>query len=293
MDFALMFQVLEGGVSEPVKWNADNLSSDKNILILDEGSSSIYLWHGSKQGLVARRTALRQAESLKGHGYVAGKSIIGRDIKFLKEIDQRKIGRDIETDKFNEELQNILNREFKELDNYIITFDVEGAKEIPIKPISKPVPKPTPIESETKPYVEPLPKSKVIAPIPVEQPTPKISKPAIEPASEYNSKIEDTVKTELPSVSEPVVKEEKKLDLDVQAKIGFVLIAILDHYDDVWISQKEDGSYGVEMMDGPICQFSIKDGSKIAFTANSFAGIATNVKIEIQKKFVELSKLLK
>ncbi|MFW9946881.1 MAG: hypothetical protein ACFFDX_08650, partial [Candidatus Odinarchaeota archaeon] len=131
MDFALMFEVLEGGVSEPIKWNVDNLSPDKNIIILDEGSSSLYLWYGSKQGLVARRTALRQAESLKGHGYVAGKSIIGRDIKILKEVDQRKIRREPETTRLNEELQNILNQEFKELDNFIITFDIEGAKQVP------------------------------------------------------------------------------------------------------------------------------------------------------------------
>ena len=61
MDYALMFDVLEGGVSEPIVWDKENLRSDKNIIILDEGSSSLYLWHGTNQGLVARRTALRQA----------------------------------------------------------------------------------------------------------------------------------------------------------------------------------------------------------------------------------------
>jgi len=49
-----MFDVLEGGVSQPIAWNKDNLTDDKNVIILDEGSSSLYLWHGAKQGLVAR-----------------------------------------------------------------------------------------------------------------------------------------------------------------------------------------------------------------------------------------------
>ncbi|MEJ2296547.1 MAG: hypothetical protein P8Y23_17505, partial [Candidatus Lokiarchaeota archaeon] len=90
MDYALMFDVLEGGVSQPIQWDKNNLADDRNIIILDEGTSSLYLWHGARQGLVARRTALRQAESLKGHGYTVGKSIVGRDIRMLKEIDQRK-----------------------------------------------------------------------------------------------------------------------------------------------------------------------------------------------------------
>ncbi len=285
MDFALMFEVLEGGVSEPINWNIDNLSPDKNIIILDEESSSLYLWHGSRQGLVARRTALRQAESLKGHGYVAGRSIIGRDIKLLKEIDQRKIGRDPETTQLNEELQNILNREFKEVDNFIITFDIEGAKEVPIKAVSKLEPKPTPV----KPKPAPVPEFKVEPTPVVKQEAPVAAPHAIKHASEYNTKPEVSVKTETaPKVD---IVPEKILDLDIQAKIGFVLIAITEFFNDIWVSKKDDGNYSVEHMDGKVCEFSISEG-KIKFTSDSFAGISTNIKTEIQKKFVELSKLL-
>ena len=285
MDFALMFEVLEGGVSEPIKWNVDNLSPDKNIIILDEESSSLYLWHGSRQGLVARRTALRQAESLKGHGYVVGKSIIGRDIKLLKEIDQRKIGRDPETTQLNEELQNILNREFKELDNFIITFDIEGAKKVPIKAVSKPEPKPTPV----KPKPTPVPEVKVEPTPVVKQEAPVAAPHAIKHASEYNAKPEVPIKTETaPKVD---IVPEKILDLDMQAKIGFVLIAITEFFNDIWVSKKDDGNYSVEHMDGKVCEFSISEG-KIKFTSDSFSGISTNIKTEIQKKFVELSKLL-
>ncbi|MFX0104753.1 MAG: hypothetical protein ACFE75_04590, partial [Candidatus Hodarchaeota archaeon] len=76
------------------------------------------------------------------------------------------------------------------------------------------------------------------------------------------------------------------------AKVAFVFSAILEHYTDIWISKKTDGSFAVEQMDGPICQFSIKEGAKLTFTANSFSGIDPKIKAAIQKKFIELSKLL-
>jgi hypothetical protein len=298
MDYALMFDVLEGGVSQPIAWDKNNLSDDRNIIILDEGSSSLYLWHGAKQGLVARRTALRQAESLKGHGYTVGKSIVGRDIRTLKEIDQRKIGRDLETDKLNEELQELLNREHTELNDFIISYATKDIEAVPVKPEIKP-------EPETK--LEPKPMAqKVEQPKPVIPSTPtQTVKSNIPSVTEYDVEPKE-IKVEKPKAiekPEPKVKEKpismpepskpisKPLDLSIQAKIGFVLMGILDHYDDIWISKKENGAFAVEHMDGKVCEFTISEG-KIKFMANSFAGIATNVKTEIQKKFVELSKLL-
>ncbi|MHA2288870.1 MAG: hypothetical protein ACXABG_08785 [Promethearchaeota archaeon] len=297
MEFAIMFQVLEGGVSEPIKWSKDNLTPDNNIIILDEGSSSLYLWYGAKQGLVSRRTALRQAESLKGHGFSVGKSIVGRDIRDLKEIDQRKIGRVPEIDGLNNELQTLLNRKFKPLDDYTVTFELEAEFPSAIKPEPTPETKPEP---KTTPEPKPAPK-----PIPITEPL-SIKKvvppePAMIHASEYDSDVEST------KITEPVEKKIAKpapvsiqeqpsapkphLDLKVQAKIGFVLIGVLDHYDDIWISKKDDGAYSVEHMDGKVCEFAIFDG-KIKFTSDSFSGISTNVKSEIQKKFVELSKII-
>ena len=167
MEFALMFNVLEGGVVEPIKWGKENLIPERSIIVLDESSQSVWLWHGSKQGLVARRTALRQAESLKGHGYTVGKSIIGRDIKIIKEIDQRKIGRDPETDKLNGTFEELLTRTHQELDNFVVTFSTAEIKMEP-KPISKPEPtisvKPEPkpvIKSEPKPVIKSEPKPSV------------------------------------------------------------------------------------------------------------------------------------
>jgi len=288
MQYAIMFKVFEGGVSEPIKWNKDSLTAESNIIILDERGSSLYLWYGAKQGLVSRRTALRQAQALRGHGFTVGRSIVGRDIRDLKEIDQRKIGRVLENDELNEELQTLLNREYKELDNFVITFEL---KEI-VEPVAKVVPKPEPkILSKPVPKLEPV----------IEQETPKAVKTEMKFASEYDIKPDPVLEskpTVKPSISitkvskpEPKVASKPVLGLSIQAKIGFVVIGILNHYDDIWISKKEDGSYSVEHMDGRVCEFSIVEG-KIKFTVDSFSDISTKVKTEIQKKFVELSKLL-
>ncbi len=295
MEFAIMFQVLEGGVSEPIKWSKDNLTPDNNIIILDEGTSSLYLWYGAKQGLVSRRTALRQAESLKGHGFSVGKSIVGRDIKDLKEIDQRKIGRLPEIDDLHDELQTLLNRNFKPLDDYTVTFELEADFPSAMKQEKKPKPEP-----KVEPKFTPEPVPEVISkPEPIKKVTPP--QPKMIRASEYDTEVEtskisepveSTISKSAPiSTPEQTVTPKSNLNLSVQAKIGFVIIGVLDHYDDIWISKKEDGGYSVEHMDGKVCEFSISDG-KIKFTSDSFSGISTNVKTEIQKKFVDLSKFL-
>ncbi len=292
MDFAIMFKVLEGGVSEPIKWSKDHLTPESNIIILDEGSSSVFLWYGAKQGLVSRRTALRQAESLKGHGFSVGKSIVGRDIKDLKEIDERKIGRVPENDELNDELQTLLNRGFKYLDDYTVTFDLDGSIPSAVKLASKPVLTEAAMpETVTRPVDKPEPVAIKTQPVQEE----------IKRASEYDTE-PDLPKETTPIRSQTIVDTpmstlehdmapEPELDLSIQAKIGFVIIGVLNHYDDIWISKKEDGSYSVEHMDGKVCEFSVSEG-KIKFSSDSFKGISTNIKTEIQKKFVDLSKLL-
>jgi len=272
---------LEGGVIEPIKWSKDKFMPETSIIVLDEGSESVYLWHGVKQGLVARRTALRQAESLKGHGYTVGKSILGRDIKYLKEIDARKVGKVPEDTKMNEDLQAILDRKFTELDNCIVTFQVGAVKPVAaIKAEPKVEAKTTPTPSVSKP-VKPV--------------TTVVSKPVTpvksnEAGSEYDvSEPLPSIKTE--TIQSPAIKVSAT-SLMTDAKVSFVFSAILEHYDDIWISKKPDGSFAVEQMDGPICQFSIKEGSKLNFTANSFSGVDPKIKTAIQKKFIELSKII-
>jgi len=128
--FAIMFNVLPGGDIEPIKWSKDNLQPNKSIIVLDESTQTIFLWHGKKQGLVARRTALRQADLLKALGYSFENVIIGMDTKTVKEIDYGKVNEDPETEQLYRELEVILTKEYRELEGNIVTFqikDIEAA----------------------------------------------------------------------------------------------------------------------------------------------------------------------
>lgn len=282
-DFALMFNARPGGEIVPVKWSKDNFVPDTSIIVLDEGSESLYLWHGVQQGLVARRTALRQAESLKGHGYTVGRSIIGRDIKSLKEIDARKVGKVPEDTQMNEEMQGLLERKCTELDNFIVTFQEGAVKSVSVAPKVKEAPK-----VETKPVPKPVAAKPEPAPV-TPNPIPTQMK-STDTASEYNDA------GPLPSIktdSKPIpATQVSPTSLTTNAKISFVFSAILEHFDDIWISKKKDGSYSVEEMDGPICSFSLMEGSKINFSSQSFSRVDPKVKTAIQKKFIELSKLI-
>lgn len=276
MPLALMFHVKDGGVSEPVKWNKDNLQDDRSIIVLDEGTSTLYLWHGSKQSLVQRRTALRQAQSLKGHGYTIGKSIIGRDTKQIIEIDQRKIGREPETTKNNEQLQEILKKQFKQVDELVITFQLEDTGPT----ISKPKVKAQIQSMKAETTTRPVPKTTL--PKPVVQPKgPAAPTPSTRRVSQVASEYQEPIRP-------ASAQQEGKKD---QAKIGMLIASILQKYEDIWVSKKSDGSYSVEMMDGPICSFSISGGA-ISFLRNSFNGISTNIKSEIQKTYDDLVKLM-
>jgi hypothetical protein len=302
MNFALMFNVLEGGVSEPIKWSKENFTPDRCIIVLDEMSQTVWLFHGSKQGLIAKRTALRQAESLKGHGFAVGKSIIGRDLKSIKEIDQRKIGREPETDKLNQEFQELLKKEYKEMDNFIVTFGPEEIPPVKEKPEPKPVSKPEP-KMETK--LEPKPVSKPEPKIEAKPEKKSMAKPEVKPISSATSKpinipkiaSEYEVKEEplasVKSAELKTVKEEIKgirESLLEEARVAFVIKAVIDIFPDIWVSKKSDGNYAIEMLDGPVCQFTIKEGT-IKFSTNSFSSLNPSIKTEIQKKYVELSKL--
>ncbi|MFX1575067.1 MAG: hypothetical protein ACFFB0_20205 [Promethearchaeota archaeon] len=287
MNLALMFNVKPGGEIEVIRWSKDNFLPDTSIIVLDESSESLYLWHGVQQGLVARRTALRQAESLKGHGYTVGKSIIGRDIKQIKEIDGRKIGKVPEDSAQNDELQALLDLKVTELDNYIVTFEAGAVKPVvavqtgkaEVKVEAKPSPTPAPTVSKPIEPAKPVELKKVVTPV-----------KSVESASEYEE-AEPLPSIKVESKPAPSI-QVSKTSLKTDAKVAFVFSGILEHFDDIWISKKKDGTYSVEMMDGPICTFSIKEGSKLNFTADSFSGIDTKVKTAIQKKFIELSKFL-
>ena len=303
MEFALMFDSREGGDTVPINWSKDQFQDDRSIIVLDESSLCLYLWHGTKQGLVARRTALRQAESLKGHGFTVGKSIIGRDIKVIKEIDSRKVGRVPEEDVLNNELQAVLNKPFKEVDSLIVTFQVDGLEDVPAAMKSKPAPKaepkpePKPIpKAEPKPEPKPIPKA-APAPAVAAKPAAVAAKPAAAAAkpsfaSEYDSaEPMPTGGTTKPAAAAPKLEVKAGVDLKAEARVAFVIMGVLHQFDDIWISKKDDGSYSIEMMDGPVCGFSIH-GDKVKFSSNSFSGVGATIKSAVQGKFAELSNLI-
>ena len=264
--FGLMFNSLDGGVIEPIKWSKESFLPNISIITLDESSGSVFLWHGVKQGLVARRTALRQAESLKGHGYTVGKSIIGRDLKKIKEIDARKVGKVPEDTSLNEELQALLDKTFTELDNFIVSFQIGGVKPVIVT------------ERKSKPISAPA-VSNTVTPL-----------KSVSTASEYDE-IQPIPSNKSEKTPTPSIKVSTS-SLLTEAKVSFVFSAVLEHFADIWISKKADGAYSIEMMDGPICQFTIKEGLKLNFTVDSFSGIDPKIKTAIQKKFIELSKLI-
>jgi hypothetical protein len=193
----------------------------------------------------------------------------------------------------NDELQEILNRKFTELDNFIVTFEagaIKPAATVKAKPQAEAQPT---AEAQPKVEAQPSPTPSVSKSVEA-KPTPVISKPA-KPAKPMDTGSEYDIDEPLPSIkaeakSAPAIKVSTT-NLITDAKVAFVFSAILEHYDDIWISKKPDGSFAVEQMDGHICQFSIK-GSKLNFTANSFSGVDPKIKTAIQKKFIELSKII-
>ena len=177
----------------------------------------------------------------------------------------------------NEELQTLLDRKFTELDNFIVTFQAGAVRPAVVAPKVEPKPVTTPVVSKPTP-------------------TPAVSKSTPTSVKSANIASEYDEAEPLPSIK-PAAKpipaiQGSKASLATNAKISFVFSAILEHFDDIWISKKKDGNYSVEEMDGPICTFQLKEGSKINFSANSFNRIDPKIKTAIQKKFIELSKLI-
>jgi hypothetical protein len=151
MKYALMFKVSKDGEISPVKWSKDVFLPDQSIILLEEQTPAVWLWHGENQSLIDRRIANRQAEALKGYGYKAGDTIIGSRTRIIKEIDQRKIDRETEAIKLNEEFQGLLNKEISQLDEFIVIFkegEVATGK-IELKPKTT-LKEPSPVKTKIK-----------------------------------------------------------------------------------------------------------------------------------------------
>jgi len=256
-DFYLLFEVLDGGVLSQMDFREENLTPDRSIVVMDEGRQTVWLWHGKMRGLVPRRMALRQAESLKGHGYQSGNSIIGRDLNTLVEMDSRKIGREPITTKDSENFMEIFKYAYHDIGNLVFVRDEEGAA-----PVAKPAAEVAPAEE----YSEPEP-----------APEPVLEEPVV---PKYPLKHVEVGDKSPPVSSSPlVVKDEYKK--------AVVILAVMEEYSDIWVSKKEDGHISIEQMDGKICSFSIDNG-EIVFQVGSFSEIPAGIKTNIEKHIHDL-----
>jgi len=264
-----MFNVADGGIVEPIEFGKDHLTSDRSIIVVDEENQKVWLWHGKGRGLVPRRTALRQAQSLKGHGYQAGNAIIGRDLNAIIEIDDRKVGRDPESTQLNEKLLLLLNKNYEPIGNFVYIVGKEGEKLAPVQE-SKPVP-----VQESKPVI------KQVIPTPItpkpEEPKPEPEHPKLDiPKINVNVLNDELSKTEKPQ-TKPALDDSDKL------LIGKTIVILMEQFKDLLISSKEDGSIKVEQMEGNICSFSVDD-HKIKFTPDSFSEIPAEKKEAIENQ---------
>ncbi len=264
-----MFDVVEGGIVESIEFSKDQLTPDKSIIVLDEENQKVWLWHGKGRGLVPRRTALRQAQSLKGHGYQAGNAIIGRDLNAIIEIDDRKVGREPESTQNNEKLMLLLNKNFEAIGNFVYIIGTGGEKKAPVQE-SKPVIKqviPTPVAAKPEePKVVPE--------------HPKLDAPQIDV---------NVLQGELSKAEEPKPAPESKPVLDDSDKllIGRVIVALMEQFKDLLISSKDDGSIKIEQMEGNICAFSV-DNHKIKFTPDSFSEVPSEKKEAVENQISDL-----
>ncbi|MHA1745714.1 MAG: hypothetical protein ACTSWW_06925 [Promethearchaeota archaeon] len=247
-NFMMMFDVAEGGIVEPIDFDKANLVPDKSIIVMDETNQTVWLWHGSRRGLVPRRTALRQAQSIKGHGYQAGNAIVGRDLNKIVEIDSRKIGREPETTELFKSFEPVLDGVYEGIGNFVFVL---SENQEAAKPKAEPIPEPTP-----EPEPTPVPNPIQIEERPVLTPVPK-------PESE----------TPTTSLSEVLI-------------MGATIMAVSTEYKDLWISQKPDDTIAIEHMDGKICTFKI-EGGKVKYLEGSFAEVSEDKQKAIAAKLAE------
>lgn len=300
-----MFEIKDGGDSSPVEWNKNNLQPDRIIMVLDESNGIVWLFYGKKKGLVSRRTAMRQAQSMKGHGFTIGRSIIGRNISTIVEIEERKIGRDPETDANNTKFLELLSKTVIDEGNFIMRFGTTGISEPSVKmysnigetPKIEPLPAVKPFfKVETKPVIvpsspKPMPKS-------MSKPIPKLVTP-IKPIVKAEPKIKPThsplTKEETPSFSASEYSEDKisvpkpsvlKSNVGDDQKLGLVLMAVMSQVRDIWASKRDDNSIDIEQIDGPVCKFMIENG-KVIFKTGSFNSVDSQIKNSILSKLKE------
>ncbi|MHA1254498.1 MAG: hypothetical protein ACTSPS_02745 [Promethearchaeota archaeon] len=193
MMYGLMFVVSKDGEVSPTKFGMTCFTPDRSVILLEEFSPAVWLWHGEAQSLIDRRIANRQAEALKGYGYRAADTVIGSKARTIYEIDQRKVGKDSETTRLNEEFQNILSMKTTPLDDNIVIFQSGEAK---IRPLDKKIKERLDV---TPPVQEPKAISEVIS-----EKAQELGKDTILPIESESKSIKSKVSKKKEKISEPL-----------------------------------------------------------------------------------------
>ena len=124
--YSLMLEFQEGGTITPIPWSKEHLLPDNIVFVINEDSQAVYTWVGKKNNLVKRRTALRQGDSLKGHGFQVGKIIVGRGVTQILEIDERKVGNDPEVTRNHEKFMVLFDQPFEAAMEEVIVLGEGG-----------------------------------------------------------------------------------------------------------------------------------------------------------------------
>jgi hypothetical protein len=280
--YTLMLLFEEGGTVKPLPWSKDHLQPDSIIFVINEDTQTVYQWIGKRNSLVRRRTALRYSDSLKGHGYQVGKSLIGRGVTKMVEIDEKKVGGDPETSKNNDKFIALFDQPFVNAMEEVVVLGESGEGEEIAAPAPRPATKPAPkpaakpaAKAAPKPAAKPAvkPTSKP-TPKPVSRPTPPVEEGGEEYPSESDNggeeEIVESPRLAAPKLKAPVVEAVEDGPADKGTlKLGLVILSVVSQVPDVYVSRKRDGSYEIESMDGVLCSFK-QDGDDIVFTADSF-----------------------
>jgi hypothetical protein len=322
--FAIQFDVSEDGVCTEVVWSKDHFTDDKIILVLEEMNNLIWMFYGKKNGLVKRRKALRQGESLRGHGYQVGKTIIGRQLTAIKEIDARMIERVPEAKADWNSLMALFDLPHKKIEGECVAIgEGAAAASVPTKspaasrpaslpttasapapkpsaPAPTPAPKPSapapaPAVKPSVPAAAPAPKAAASAPAPAVKPSVPAAAPAPKavasaPSAAEISAVDDYagIDENFQIASEAKLTGKETITKDDEMKAGSLIMALLREFNDVYINKKGN-HFKIESLEGPICDFTIENGS-IKFSKISFAGMDPNTKKKIQAHFVEILK---
>nr|MDO8114727.1 hypothetical protein [Candidatus Sigynarchaeota archaeon] len=293
----------EDGVCNEVNWSKDHFNDDKITIILEELNNTIWLYYGKRNGLVKRRKALRQAESLRGHGYQVGKTIIGRQLEGIKEIDARMIERVPEAKQDYESLLGLFEMPFKKMEGECVSLGESGtsipkatpapAPRVAPAPAPEHVPAPAP-KAAPAPVLKPA-VSAATAPAPVSKPAPPAAqapKAATAPAPVQAdlSAVDEYAGVDENFQTAPDVKLQAKETISKadEIKSGSLVMSLLREFNDIYINKKGN-HFKIESLEGPICDFTIENGT-IKFSKISFTGMDPSIKKRIQANFVELLK---